>query len=211
LKLIDEFKMIDIKEYNFPDEELIRSENPADHCVIWQPESISLILGQSNKGPESVHAQKAMADNIPVYKRPSGGQAVLISPNTIIISVIRKREKFQSIKPYFEQYNNKIIEALESFGISNLRQNGISDISIGDKKILGSAIYQNKDRIFYHAVLNVKEDAELIGEYLKHPPQEPDYREGRSHTEFVTSLAEQGYELEIQDIVKTLQQKFTLN
>ena len=100
--------MIEIKEYNFPDTELIKADNPADHYVIWQPESTSLILGQSNKGPESIRAKKAAADKIPIFKRPSGGQAVLISPNTIIISIIQKRDKFQTVKPYVEELQRNL-------------------------------------------------------------------------------------------------------
>ena len=70
---------------------------------------------------------------------------------------------------------------------------GISDITMAGKKILGSSIYRSKEALLYHAVLNLGEPASTFERYLKHPTKEPDYRQGRSHSEFVTSLKEIGY------------------
>jgi len=47
--------------------------------------------------------------------------------------------------------------------------------------------------LLYHAVLNLGEPASTFERYLKHPSKEPDYRKGRSHSDFVTSLKEKGY------------------
>lgn len=49
--------------------------------------------------------------------------------------------------------------------------------------------------VFYHAVLNIGETPEFIGRYLKHPAREPDYRIGRKHEDFVTSVRLAGYPL----------------
>ena len=48
---------------------------------------------------------------------------------------------------------------------------GISDIAIDDLKILGSALYQNKDVVFYHAVLNVGESTNLMESILNIPQE----------------------------------------
>ena len=85
-------------------------------------------------------------------------------------------------------------------GVDNLHYRGISDIAINDVKILGSALYENKDVVFYHAVLNVGESASLIDKYLKHPKREPDYRNNRNHKNFVTSLAKENYNISIDKI-----------
>ena len=60
---------------------------------------------------------------------------------------------------------------------------------------MGSAIYQNKEKVFYHAVLNIQETSSLISKYIKHPQREPEYRQQRSHEDFVTSLKEQNYQI----------------
>jgi lipoate-protein ligase A len=102
---------------------------------------------------------------------------------------------------YFKLINNAIIEALSCLGIEHLGNKGISDISIGKKKILGSSIYRKQQILFYHAVLNISEPVENISLYLKHPKKEPDYRLGRSHDEFVTSLVEEGYHITLADLI----------
>ncbi|MCK7539718.1 MAG: hypothetical protein MZV63_56820 [Marinilabiliales bacterium] len=43
-------------------------------------------------------------------------------------------------------------------------------------------------RLVYHAVLNLGEGTDVFERYLRHPRREPDYRQGRLHSEFVTSL-----------------------
>ena len=65
-------------------------------------------------------------------------------------------------------------------------------------------MYKRKDTLFYHAVLNFAVPASLIERYLRHPSKEPDYRAGRSHSEFVTSLQENGYAETIQYLKEQL-------
>ena len=54
-------------------------------------------------------------------------------------------------------------------------------------------MYRGKGKLFYHAVLNFNEPSTTFQKYLRHPSNEPDYRKGRMHHEFVTSLKETGY------------------
>ena len=48
-------------------------------------------------------------------------------------------------------------------------------------------------------IVNAAGSTSLMERYLKEPPRMPEYRKGRSHKDFVTSLAEQGYDLSIGD------------
>jgi lipoate-protein ligase A len=82
-------------------------------------------------------------------------------------------------------------------------------VAIGDKKILGSSIYRRRKILFYHAVLNVSEPIETIERYIKHPTREPDYRNGRKHHEFVTSLHAEGYKLTMKKIIRSLDQSLS--
>ncbi len=144
----------------------------------------------------SVYTERAESDGIPVYKRPSGGETVVLSPGTICVSALQPETRLISPKIYFKAFNEKIVKGLNNLGIRDVRTDGISDICIGDKKILGSSIYRDKNRVLYHAVLNRAESVETIEYYLKHPPREPEYRNGRSHSDFVTSLEKEGYRFE---------------
>ncbi len=201
--------MIDVHPYNLPDSALINAEAEDNDWVFWQPDKVYLVLGQSNKADISLYTERVLTDQIPVLKRPSGGESVILTPKTLVISVRLIAEKLENPQVSFRKINNAIIKALTGLGIANLGYRGISDICIGEKKILGSSIYRKKNLVFYHAVLNISEDIELIGKYLRHPSREPAYRMGRDHKEFVTHLLEQGYTIDINDLIEQLNQQFS--
>ncbi|MEI6123566.1 MAG: hypothetical protein WCQ95_08040 [Bacteroidota bacterium] len=196
--------MIQVLPYTLPDFEIIDSLLPLAVCV-WQPDKTYLVLGQSNQAKTSLNLEAVLADDIPLYKRHSGGETVILTPKTIVIAVSFDTQTLKNPKEYFHNINDSIIEVLKQQGIQNLLQKGISDIAIGEKKILGSAIYRRPGRVFYHAVLNVKEDINVISKYILHPAKEPDYRKGRSHGEFVTSIWDAGYEVSLENLMGGLQ------
>jgi lipoate-protein ligase A len=203
--------MVEIKSYDLKDYSIFDSEKESDF-LIWQPDKTFIILGRSNRiAEDSVHIENARKDGVEIYKRPSGGEAVILSPNTLVISVKLPLKNTINTHHYFKVINHSIIEALSALGIKDLGNKGISDISIGMKKILGSSIYRKQQTLFYHAVLNISEPIEHISLYLKHPKKEPDYRLGRTHDEFVTSLRLEGYEFSFDELSTRLQQSiFTL-
>ncbi len=202
-------KMQELKaeNYKLPDFSIFESNKSTDFSL-WIPDKFYIIIGRSNSREKSVFTTLARKNNIEILKRPSGGEAVILSPKTLVIAVKITTENALNTHKYFEIINQIIISALAQLGIKHLNQKGISDISIGEKKILGSSIYRKADTVFYHAVLNVSENISTIEKYLKHPKREPSYRKGRLHSEFVTSLHSEGYEYKIKSIKKILEIKF---
>jgi lipoate-protein ligase A len=179
-------------KYDLPDIRVLESAKEIDFMV-WQPDRIYLVLGRSNEAAGSLIAENVDADQVRVLKRPSGGEAVLLSPRMLVIALKLPINSLEKIHDAFVVANDLIKSALQKQGVRNIRSRGISDICIGEMKILGSAIYKKPDSVFYHAVLNVSEDVRLIDRYLKHPQREPDYRKGRDHTTFVSSLWAQSF------------------
>lgn len=180
--------------YNLADKELLDS-NDNNGYKIFVPKQTYIVLGRSNLNIEDVVLENSLTPDVKILKRPSGGEAVILSPKMIVVAIKMPLQK--GLKPdyYFKKANGVIIENLEKMEVKDLNSKGISDISIGDKKILGSAIYRGTTFMFYHAVLNISEDVNIISKYLKHPKREPDYRKGRHHSEFVTSLLNEGYNI----------------
>ena len=178
-------------DYNLPD--ILLLVDKTKRFLTWIPDKSYIVLGASNKVEEALFVEKVKQDDITVLKRPSGGQTVMLTPNNLIISVVFFQLDNLQPKLVFNQINSLIIECLEQAGVKNLAMKGISDIAIDGKKILGSSIYRSKDALLYHAVLNFGEPASTFEKYLKYPSKEPDYREGRKHSDFVTSLKEKGF------------------
>lgn len=197
--------MVEVKSYDLKDYSIFESEKKSDF-LIWQPDKTYIVLGRSNRiSDDSVHIENARKNGVEIYKRPSGGEAVILSPNTLVISVKLPLKNTLNTHHYFKVINSSIIEALSALGIKDLGNKGISDISIGLKKILGSSIYRKHQTLFYHAVLNISEPIENISLYLKHPKKEPDYRLGRTHDEFVTSLGIEGYEFSFSQLCEKIE------
>ena len=184
-----------------PDSVLIDPDATTNAFLVWHPDETVIVLGQSNQAETAVYIELAGQDGIPVIKRQTGGQTVILTPQMLVVSVRLISERPDNPQVYFKRINHLIMEGLSNLGISNLVETGISDIAIGEKKILGSSIYRKRNMVFYHAVLNIAETPEFIGRYLKHPAREPDYRSGRKHEDFVTSIHLAGYPLPLPAIL----------
>ncbi len=184
---------IAVQEYNLPDLHFFQNCTAARDSFVFVPERRFIVLGRGSDPGAAFHPEPVLRDGIPVLKRPSGGETVILSPETLVIAVVQNGVPLSSPHRYFKSYSEIIMQILQRFGLRNLHQRGISDICIGEKKILGSSIYWHHQKLLYHAVLNVGEPLENLERYLKHPPREPDYRSRRSHAEFVTSLRLAGF------------------
>jgi len=200
--------MVEVQPYDLPDSRLIDPLAKESDWFFWIPDKVYLVLGQSNRASRSLLTELVIADKVAVLKRPSGGESVILSPKTLVIAVRLISDKLENPRVYFKQVNGAIMQGLQNLGIKDVGYRGISDITIGNKKILGSSIYRKRSMVFYHAVLNISEDITLIGKYLQHPPKEPDYRKGRDHSDFVTSIHEAGYPIDSDELVKELGARF---
>jgi len=145
--------MIRLSEYDLADAELIAScrktaaasdfgPQPEHHVIQYVYSRTAVVIGASNKPETSVRQDACLQDGIAVMQRPSGGEAVLISPATLLFSHIMLGSALPQSKDFFMQNLGYFEAALGNLGVQNLSFNGISDLCIGQKKILGCAIYR---------------------------------------------------------------------
>lgn len=192
----------EVTPYNLTDAALFSGKG--DGLLVWQPDDTYIVLGQSNTAEMSLISENVTADNITVTKRPTGGEAVVLTPHMAVITVAREYNGMTGSKEFFKEVNTVITEALAALGVRDLGTKGISDITVGNRKILGSSMHRREGRLVYHAVLNLCENPIIFERYLRHPRREPDYRQKRSHSEFVTSLEREGYRVEFEDFATIL-------
>ena len=193
---------VEIRPYGLPDAALFGGAG--NGMLVWQPAETVIVLGQSNTPEKSLVLENVGSDRIPVTKRPTGGEAVILTPRMAVITVAREFREMVRSKEFFMEVNAMILDILSDLGVKNYGTRGISDITIGNRKILGSSMHRRENRLVYHAVLNIGEDPSIFERYLRHPSREPDYRLNRSHGEFVTSLQNEGYNINYHDIVASL-------
>lgn len=185
-----------LQSYNLPDTSLF--ERQEQGMLVWQPDKVYIILGQRDNIENAVEIVAAKRENAVIMQRPSGGHAVVLTPKTFVVSILSRAHKLTAFKTFFHDCNMKIIKALEKQGVNGLSIQGISDVVLNGKKIIGSSMYRGKDFLFFHAVINVAEEPNYIDLFLKHPKTEPEYRKKRKHAEFITSLSEQGYKISLE-------------
>jgi lipoate-protein ligase A len=189
---------VEVRPYDLPDAALFGGTG--DGMLVWQPEETIIVLGQSNTPERSLILENVVSDGIPVTKRPTGGEAVILTPRMAVITVAREFPGLVRSRDFFMDVNGMILDLLSDLGVKNYSTRGISDLTIGHRKILGSSMHRRENRLVYHAVLNIAGDPSIFEKYLRHPAREPDYRRNRPHGEFVTSLKNEGYNIHYHDI-----------
>lgn len=158
---------------------------------VWEPVGMQIVMGASGKLETEVHDNRTNSVN--VYKRRGGGGTVVLNKGMLIISILANACDLFNGMGYLRKVNTAIIAALESVGVKGVDHKGISDLAINNKKILGSSLYRKKHILYYQGVLLIDTDIALINEFLRYPRLEPDYRCGRDHLDFITTLRNENY------------------
>ena len=200
---------MEYQKFHIDDLVLDTMQQGADYaCEIYEAERIEVVLGRACKVDEDVMSDACAKDGVPISRRRGGGGTVVLSPGTIIISIAGRSLLQYHLREHMNAVNLVIIDTLEKFGVDSLCIRGTSDIAAGMKKILGSSLYRRKDLLLYQGSLLVNPDLALINRYLKQPRKQPEYRNGRPHGSFVTSLHNEGYAIAMEEITKSLKSRF---
>lgn len=156
---------------------------------VYRPDRVQVVLGRGSRPERELNMDACREDGVTVLRRHGGGCAVVLDPGNVVVSAVLPATGFAGNKGHFARLTDWLIAGLGEAGIGGLSQRGISDLALGERKIGGACIYRTRELLFYSVTLLVEPRVELIEHYLAHPPREPDYRRGRPHAAFVTSLA----------------------
>jgi lipoate---protein ligase len=161
-----------------------------------------VVLSSSNKANRESFEERCQESDVPILQRKGGGGTVVLGPGCLILTLAFYAKELYANQKYFEKVNQLWIEALDTCGVSGLCTRGISDIAKGDQKIAGTSVFRRRHLFVYQGSLLVKPDFQAIEKLLQHPSREPDYRQGRSHRAFLTSLEELGCQLSVEEVTK---------
>jgi lipoate-protein ligase A len=170
----------------------------------YQQKCVEVVHGPSCRKEREIYVDKCMGDGVAVCRRRSGGGTVVLSPGMVITIVVGHREKNETAPRIFGRIHNAMIAILDPEKALNIKREGISDLSINGRKLLGSSLYmQNSPFLYYYqSSLMVTSDCTLMTKYLAPPPREPLYRRGRPHEAFCTTLKNEGCPLSPETIVR---------
>ena len=157
---------------------------------LWELPAPAVIIGRSSKIAEEVNLPVAESLQIPVLRRASGGAAIVAGPGCLMYSVVLRyagREHLRLLDEVHRHVLGIIRSALAPLadGIEHL---GTSDLALNNRKFSGNSLRCKRDHLLYHGTILYNYDLTLIPQLLKTPPRQPEYRENRPHTDFITNL-----------------------
>ena len=174
------------------DEQILAKKNSALAVECFYPPKRQVVCGRSNKAETEVNIEACKEDGIEVSHRKGGGGTVLLSPQSLVISIGTYVVNYYDNKSYFNGINQTIIDAFAEFYpiFKQLELAGISDITFKGKKIAGTSMFRSRHYLLFQASILMNADFEEIAKYLRHPSIEPEYRQKRSHKEFLINATE---------------------
>ena len=163
---------------------------PTETLRIWEPREPMVVVGRSSQVGVEVRLDRCRKLGIPVFRRTSGGAAIVTGPGCLMYAVVlgfELRPMLRAIDQAHRFVLGKVVSALKPL-VPGVRCRGTSDLAVGDRKFSGNSIRVKRNHLLYHGTLLYDFDLPLVDECLAMPPREPDYRQGRAHESFVTNL-----------------------
>jgi len=159
----------------------------------WESARIFVVLGRTGKAAAEVFPEVLAVDRVPVLRRSSGGGTVVQGPGCLNFSWILPKAKDPALNDIRRSYScilQNVVAVLDSLGVSAVIR-PLSDLVIvpGEKKFSGNAQRRGRNYILHHGTILYQFDLALISRYLPLPAEQPEYRRGRSHQDFVTNVA----------------------
>lgn len=156
----------------------------------WESPEPLVVLGRSSKIAEEVDQAVCREAGVPILRRCSGGATVMGGPGCLMYALVlsyQKRPALRLVDQAHQLVMGRLCEALRPL-VAEIDFRGICDLTLGGRKVSGNALRCKRNYLLYHGTLLYDFDAAALDRMLGMPPRQPDYREGRSHAEFVTNL-----------------------
>ena len=176
------------------DEALIESaERTEDHPEVlrlWEPAENFVVIGRSSSFSGEVNHDYCTENNIPVFRRVTGGASIVTGPGCLMYGVLldyRRRPELRMLDQAHQFVMNKMADAVRSLDIAT-EVEGICDLTINHRKVSGNSLRCKRNWMFYHGTMICDFDRSLIGKCLDWPKRTPDYRKDRPHDDFVGSI-----------------------
>ena len=168
----------------------------AKKCLrFWESPETFVVVGYANKIATEVNVDACEAKQIPIFRRCSGGGTVLQGAgclNYALILRIAENSPLASISganQFIMEQNRAAIES--EFSNQAIREFPFAATPIsrfGGLKFSGNSQRRKKNFLLFHGTFLLNFDLALVGEFLRMPSKQPDYRQSRSHGEFLTNL-----------------------
>ena len=173
----------------------VEEDSSPDTWRLWSAREPAVILGTGQEAAREINLEAARSENIAVLRRHSGGGAVVIGPGTINFSAFFRVENLpgsQTIQGAMRAALATVISTLGAWKL-NAQFAGLSDLAVLGpdgtlRKIAGNSQARKRRSVVVHGTLLADPNWSRIERLLSFPSSIPEYRAGRAHSAFLTSL-----------------------
>ena len=153
----------------------------------WEADTPFVVLGYANRAASEVNLPPV----VPVFRRCSGGGSVVQGAgclNYSLVLPIASAVDFATITDTNCFIMRRNFEAVASLLKGEVRVQGYTDLTLDGKKFSGNSQRRKNRALLFHGTFLLRCDFALMEKVLRAPPREPEYRKGRKHSDFLTTL-----------------------
>lgn len=155
---------------------------------LWRNNN-AIIVGRYQNTLAEINYNYVKENNVGVVRRLTGGGAVFHDLGNLNYTFINAKKKNEDSVQMFKNFTRPIIDALNSLGAEAYLE-GRNDILIDGKKISGTAICIDKDRILQHGTLLFESSLDNLSLALKSRPEKFEGKSVKSNRKRVTNIKE---------------------
>ena len=166
------------------------SETYEEVLRLWEPKQTSVVIGRSTPLHAEVDVAWCKENGIPMFRRVSGGASIVTGPGCLMYAVLldlKKRPHLRMLDQAHQYVMQTMASALKSIDIAT-EIKGTCDLTIAGRKVSGNSLRVKRNFLIYHGTMICDFDTRLISSCLKTPVRQPEYRNQRSHEEFIATL-----------------------
>ena len=187
------------------EEALLREAGEGDGATLcFYVNRPCIVMGRNNREEEWVHGDAVRAAGIPLLRRVTGGGAVYHDAGTLNYGIVLGRRRYEALRPagmhIVDLFRRTVARALMPAGVS-LELVGKSDLNLNGRKVGGCAAAIRKNGVLFHGTLLFTVDYDAYERFLPIPPNRD---AALSHRNFVTSFAQEGVMLRVEDVKRML-------
>jgi lipoate---protein ligase len=163
----------------------------AEVLRFWEPEQCFVVAGFSNEVAREVNLTACRQAGLGVFRRCSGGGAVLQGPGCLNYSLVLKindRPPLATIPGANRHIMARQQAALSAVLGRPVDVQGCTDLTTGGLKFSGNAQRRKRHALLFHGTFLLRFDLSLMDRFLNLPSRQPDYRQGRPHGRFLMNL-----------------------
>jgi lipoate-protein ligase A len=157
---------------------------------LWEWPAHAVVLGAAGQVEAEVDTGACARDHIPIRRRASGGGTVLLGEGCLLYSLVlsyARAEELTQIGSSYQYILGRVRQALD-VQVPGIALAGTSDLALGGRKFSGNAQQRKRCHLLHHGTLLYRFELGQVARYLKPPPRQPDYRQGRDHGAFLMNL-----------------------